>query len=431
MHVIGRILKGTAIQKKLKIFTSLFFISSKAIAQFNCQGATQELIKCWTGAPSTSHLVYCSPYGHWKNDQGGSIFLNANGTASGSGSFLFTSTDALFTTFPLPSKASAPITGFYGASITAAILLTYRGPIWNNPMDTVNENLYFFDTCSTGYSIATLNQIIFGRAKWTRVPPVSVTINSSQMPYIPSSSKVNKNNQALAKSDLLIASKDPLTEQPISNIAFKLQSSRSADSLSKSEGTTDQNGIASASVETRDQSTLSTITVTTTTPDSESRKDISWLPARYEKSFLVTCYVSSFEGDFTDSPLESKIPGIPPDEKYHTGFLRDVKLQGSGRAKNGKVIRYDSTRSVFAFDTCERSASGTCVIDGESMAVDPQIIPWMSKVEILGGIGNRVANDKGGAIKLYRIDLYYGKRRHECIQLGKRIFNVNLISYNQ
>ncbi|GIM45090.1 hypothetical protein DNHGIG_06390 [Collibacillus ludicampi] len=62
------------------------------------------------------------------------------------------------------------------------------------------------------------------------------------------------------------------------------------------------------------------------------------------------------------------------------------------------------------------TASGTTVMDGRTIAVDPEQIPLGSKVYI-EGIGFRVAEDTGGAIKGNRIDVYMSNL-NDAIQFG-------------
>ncbi|MGZ4133709.1 MAG: 3D domain-containing protein [Tumebacillaceae bacterium] len=73
------------------------------------------------------------------------------------------------------------------------------------------------------------------------------------------------------------------------------------------------------------------------------------------------------------------------------------------------------------------TATGTHVKDGETIAVDPSVIPLGSKVYI-EGIGVRVAEDTGGAIIGNRIDVYMSDLS-TAIQFGfKRNIKVYILS---
>jgi len=66
------------------------------------------------------------------------------------------------------------------------------------------------------------------------------------------------------------------------------------------------------------------------------------------------------------------------------------------------------------------------VEEGKTIAVDPRIIP-MGSLVFIEGIGYRVAQDVGGAIKGKRIDVYIADL-DEALKFGvKRGVNVYLI----
>lgn len=60
------------------------------------------------------------------------------------------------------------------------------------------------------------------------------------------------------------------------------------------------------------------------------------------------------------------------------------------------------------------------------IAVDPQIIPLGSRVEILG-LGVFVAEDVGGAIKGYKIDIWMNSQ-DKALQWGKKEVHVRVIA---
>lgn len=85
-----------------------------------------------------------------------------------------------------------------------------------------------------------------------------------------------------------------------------------------------------------------------------------------------------------------------------------------------------------AYSTDSVTATGTSVSQGRTIAVDPNVIPLGSKVEIifpseysyLNGI--YIAEDTGGAIKGNKIDLYLNSKS-ACINFGVRNVQLKII----
>ncbi|WP_310551926.1 ubiquitin-like domain-containing protein [Paenibacillus glufosinatiresistens] len=98
-----------------------------------------------------------------------------------------------------------------------------------------------------------------------------------------------------------------------------------------------------------------------------------------------------------------------------------AKTTSSGGTAKKSGVNFDYKRviknvSMTAYSSEEpgigtRTASGTRVTEGRTIAVDPNIIPigWWVYIE---GLGFRRAEDTGGAIKGNKIDVYYDSLSH-------------------
>lgn len=71
------------------------------------------------------------------------------------------------------------------------------------------------------------------------------------------------------------------------------------------------------------------------------------------------------------------------------------------------------------------TATGTKATDGRTIAVDPSVIPYGSKVSINGNI--YVAEDCGGAVNNNHIDIYFDSH-DEALQFGVQYSDVYLVS---
>jgi 3D (Asp-Asp-Asp) domain-containing protein len=191
--------------------------------------------------------------------------------------------------------------------------------------------------------------------------------------------------------------------------------------------TTDAAGKALASVSTRSQPGSSTLSGTTPGLATTTTTNVSWLPAKYETQFLVTCYTIANESLEPEKPTSTDVCGLPEKQSYRDGFLKDVKMQGSGVALDGTTIHY-AGRGCYNTDTCARTATGACAVVGTTIAVDPNIIPKRSSVNVKI-IGSRTAQDTGGRINGYHIDEYLGPQPKLCKQLGLRTSDVTFQNY--
>ncbi|QNR70188.1 3D domain-containing protein [Paenibacillus peoriae] len=86
-------------------------------------------------------------------------------------------------------------------------------------------------------------------------------------------------------------------------------------------------------------------------------------------------------------------------------------------------------RSVHSKDY-GRTASGKMTKAGETIATDWRVLP-KGTVVYIDGVGRRVVQDKGGAIKGHRIDVYV-RTEHEAEQFGrKKHVKVRVIKWGE
>lgn len=240
------------------------------------------------------------------------------------------------------------------------------------------------------------------------------------LPIIPTASRTERNRILY---NLKIKAK--LTVQadgrPVPGYKFSIRSNRSNDRV-ESKGQTNSQGEITFTLITRDPGELQ---LSTSTPGiSISPFSITLEEAWYESPFLITGYNVCDENDFSGPLVEGK--GL--DEKHKDDFLygaAGVAMQGTGKTTEGRYVRLNNKPGGWqknAKGGLERLANPSAAeysyangIHGNyddlkekySIAVDKAVIPKKAKVEI-DGLGERVADDSGGAIKLYHIDNFLG-----------------------
>jgi 3D (Asp-Asp-Asp) domain-containing protein len=157
-------------------------------------------------------------------------------------------------------------------------------------------------------------------------------------------------------------------------------------------------------------------------------------------AFGTSCYVTSDEtADFRDASGTCKTlriggtsftgSSINPTGLMGTfckSFLAFVRLNGSGRASNGQLIQLRNSGSsldstTFAVTAMIKSADGTPVVAGQTVARDRTILGRGGRIS-LDGIGqNLLANDIGNGILGYRIDRYMGFGSKTCVGVPNQI----------
>lgn len=188
------------------------------------------------------------------------------------------------------------------------------------------------------------------------------------------------------------------------------------------EGRTDSNGTAKAYYEVRGVTNF-----TVRAQCGRTQKSLSITPNEkcdYENTFYLTAYIIALESDYSAS-TKVAAAGIS-NYKFRKEFLDAVKLNGSGYSDDNKFyIRYNaSTGNYEKKDPV--TATGTTPTVGRTIAVDNYYIPRYNTTAQYGcvsiaDVGKRKAEDAGGGIKKYHIDVFVGN--------GKA--KANAFAYNQ
>lgn len=150
-----------------------------------------------------------------------------------------------------------------------------------------------------------------------------------------------------------------------------------------------------------------------------------------DKSELVSLYNSEMGEMYeTISVLESKNKELRKEVKQ----LSEIKKVSRGTINTNNYLgEFEATAYDLSFESCGKhpdhpqygiTASGTQAREGV-IAVDPKVIPLGTKLYV-EGIGEVVAEDKGGAIKGKKIDIFmeYNKA---CFDWGRRKVKVWLV----
>jgi 3D (Asp-Asp-Asp) domain-containing protein len=148
-------------------------------------------------------------------------------------------------------------------------------------------------------------------------------------------------------------------------------------------------------------------------------------------AFGMSCYLFAQESDWWNgsSCTSVTISGTtysgsvtnPPSltGSYCSAFLAETKLNGSGVSLNGTKIHYQGGNQ-YAVVSSFVGADGTPLVANGSVARDRSIVP--SGTLWLDSIGaNILANDTGGAITGYRLDLFKGTGQAACSGFGNPV----------
>lgn len=241
------------------------------------------------------------------------------------------------------------------------------------------------------------------------------------LPIIPSSSHVSGGNilyQLTIKATLTQVSDG----HPAASKAVIITSNRTGDVVSPHTLSSNSDGTVTFTLESRHSGDLK-LSVESADITAESLS-INLKDAWYEDTFLITGYNVCDESEFGGAMTVAN--GLGDQHRYDFLFSASgVIMQGTGRALNGRYVRYvsmttnwhynqlnhrdhilDPTHVTFAYTNSVQGAFGP-VHENHSIAVDKSVIPPRARVNI-EGVGDRYADDRGSAIIGRHIDNFLG-----------------------
>ena len=223
---------------------------------------------------------------------------------------------------------------------------------------------------------------------------------------------------------------------PQEGVQLRFQSDRGeSDTITQPSKPTNSGGKVTGRITTYAQGT-SKITDDTSDIATPSPAAISFGKADWAAKFWITGYVIANEADFTGSTVTNPC-GLTGTWRRNFLYGSGVKMQGSGQDLKGQIITIDWTKSrkpysedanlCFKIVKCANTATGTCATAGTTIAVDPKVVPLTSSVNI-ASTGNRTAEDTGGAIDGYDIDVFRGTGKAAMKGFGSHESAVRYLS---
>jgi hypothetical protein len=146
-------------------------------------------------------------------------------------------------------------------------------------------------------------------------------------------------------------------------------------------------------------------------------------------TFGMSCYNLALQKDWGTAPNACLIPTTIHGHRYIgsvtnpyglsgvycDAFIHQVILQGSGQLTNGEYVHYDSNTGTIGIVSAVTGSDLTPLVPGQTVARDRAFISRKGVLMDLDQIGNSIlANDAGGDIVGYRLDLFGGYGRAAC-----------------
>lgn len=232
------------------------------------------------------------------------------------------------------------------------------------------------------------------------------------LPIIPQASRVI-GKKVLFRLEMEAAVADKYSGSPAAGILLQFKSLPDKAACLNVAGPTDGNGKTRVVLETREQGEYD---LTVKNPDVKMEEfPVTIKEAWYEALFLLTHYVmyeessTKFRGQRVDAYNGIRVEG---GNRHKRDFLREVKMQGSGRTDipDKPVLKYIAEKNEFRYLKHVIGCKSTILKSNYSIAVDHHVLPYFHKVTVYfptrTELGLRHAEDTGERIKGHHFDLF-------------------------
>lgn len=146
----------------------------------------------------------------------------------------------------------------------------------------------------------------------------------------------------------------------------------------------------------------------------------NWWGGFYISSAPINNQVENVDGRAREEETTKEITTVNAD---NSGASNIVKSSAGGKRK------YTITAYCHCSKCCGKSdgitASGVKAVQGVTVATDKSM-PFGTKIYI-DGVGERIVQDRGGAIKGNRIDLYFDSHQ-EALNFGRQTKEVTILN---
>ncbi len=133
--------------------------------------------------------------------------------------------------------------------------------------------------------------------------------------------------------------------------------------------------------------------------------------------FLFSVFTAIF---FAANTLEGKPPEVNSEGLQ---VVHVIKTMEYSEPKN-----YIATAYCGCINCCGKNdritATGTRAVEGRTIAVDPSVIPYGTKILIDGNY--YIAEDCGGAIKGNRVDIYF-EEHQDALEFGVKNIQIQIV----